>query len=347
MNALVVTEVGKPLTLTTRQVQPPGPSQVQIRVTVAGLNPHDQKCRDRGFLIADRLPAVLANDVVGRVTAVGKGVTKYKVGDRIFTQGNSSPGSPQNGLQEYAVEDVDFSAKIPASMSNDQAATLPSNLLAPMVAFFHADTLNFPAPWAETASGFDYAGKTVLIIGGGSNCGRLGVQVAALAGIGRIIVVGGDQAELESYGGTHVLSRHGGEDSILARIHDVVGDDLIYVYDAVNRPSEQHLGVNALSNTKRGVLARLVTSSLPDETKIRPKTAGYDVKNVYGSSHLHPEFATALWSRLPGYLEDGRIKPLTRFEVFESGLDADKVNEVLDRYRDGKRVFQPHFHISK
>lgn len=347
MDALVVTEVGKPLTLiTNRQVQSPGPSQAQIRVTVAGVNPHDQKCRDRGFLIADRLPAVLTNDVVGRVTAVAEGVTKYKVGDRIFTQGSSSPGSPQNGLQQYALVDVDFSAKIPASISDDQAATLPSNVLAPVVAFFHADTLNFPAPWTSAASGYDYADKTVLIIGGGSNCGRLGVQAAALAGIGRIVVVGGDQAELESYGATHVISRHGGEDSVLARIHDVVGDDLVYAYDAVNAPSEQHLGVNALSNTKRGKLARLVTSSFPDETKIRSKSAGYDVKNVYGSSHIYREFAKLFWDRLPGYLEDGRIKPLKHFEVFESGLDADKVNEVLDRYRDGKRIVQPHFHVS-
>ncbi|KEF60970.1 uncharacterized protein A1O9_02534 [Exophiala aquamarina CBS 119918] len=347
MKALVVTEVGKPLTLiTNRQIHHPGPSQVQIRVTVAGVNPHDQKCRDRGFLIADRLPAVLANDIVGRVTASAEGVAKYSLGDRIFTQGSSGSGSTQNGLQQYALVDVDFSAKIPASISDDEAATLPSNLLAPVVAFFHTDTLNFPPPWTPAASRFDYASQTVLIIGGGSNCGRLGVQVAALAGIGRIVVVGGEQAELESYGATHVLSRHGSEESILARVYDVVGDDLVYAYDAVNDPSEQHLGVNALSYTERGALARLVTSGPPDDTKIRPKPAGYDVKNVYGSSHLYREFARQFWDMLPGYLVDGKIKPLTHFEVFEEGLDADKVNEVLDGYRDGKRVVQPHFHVS-
>jgi NADPH2:quinone reductase len=348
MDALVVTEVGKPITLSkTRHVQKPGPSQVQVQVTVAGLNPHDQKGRDRGLFIASQLPAVLANDVVGRVTAVAEGVTKYAVGDRIFTQAGFEPGNSQNGLQQFALVDVELSAKIPALISDDQAATLPTNILAPLVAFFHAGTLNIPAPWTSAASGFDYAGQTMLIIGGGSNCGRLGVQLAALAGIGRIVVVGGDKAELESYGATHILSRHGGEESVLASIREIVGDDLIYAYDAINPPAEQHLAVNSLSNTKRGALARLLSSGgQPSEDKIQPKAEGYEIKNVFGSSHVYPELAKGFWSNIPDYLENGRIKPLTNFEVFEPGLDAGKVNAVLDGYRDGKKVVKPHFHVS-
>jgi NADPH2:quinone reductase len=29
------------------------------------------------------------------------------------------------------------------------------------------------------------------------------------------------------------------------------------------------------------------------------------------------------------------------------GLDAESVNEVLDRYRDGKKVAQTHFRVSE
>jgi NADPH2:quinone reductase len=32
--------------------------------------------------------------------------------------------------------------------------------------------------------------------------------------------------------------------------------------------------------------------------------------------------------------------------VSVQGLDVDKVNEVLDAYRDGKRVVQTHFRVS-
>lgn len=347
MNALIVTEIGQPVTLTTtRAIHAPGPSQVQIRVTVAGLNPHDQKCRDGGFLIADKLPAVLGMDVVGRVVAVGEGVTRYAVGERVVMQSSLEAGNPQNALQEYAVVDVDLSAAVPASVSDDGAATLPCNVIAPLVALFGPHTLAFPAPWTAAASHFDYAAQTLLVVGGGTSCGKLGVQLARLAGVGRIVVVGGDAALLRSYGATHVVSRHGGDATVLASIRDIVADELVYAYDAYNEAPGQHLALNALSRTKRGVLARLLTTGDPDPDRIHPKAQGYEVRNVYGSSHLYRDLAGAFWARLSGYLADGRIQPLTSFEAFESGLDADKVNEVLDRYRDGKTVVKPHFHIS-
>ena len=45
--ALIVTEVGKPVTLVQgRAIPEPGPKQIQLKVKVAGINPHDQKARD-------------------------------------------------------------------------------------------------------------------------------------------------------------------------------------------------------------------------------------------------------------------------------------------------------------
>ena len=193
--ALVVAEIGKPLTLVTdRPVPQPEPDQVQVRVTIAGPNPHDQKARDRGLFIANLLPAVLTNDVVGRVTALGSNVTRFSIGDRVVGQPTIGPGTPQTGLQEYVVLDTDFINKIPDGFTDDDAATLPTNTLAPLVALFDASGFGIPAPWTSAASTFDYKGTTVLVVGGGSNCGRYGVQFAALAGIGRIVVVGGDEA---------------------------------------------------------------------------------------------------------------------------------------------------------
>jgi NADPH:quinone reductase-like Zn-dependent oxidoreductase len=287
---------------------------------------------------------VLANDVVGHVISLGESVIKYAVGDRIVSHATFSPGSLQNGLQQYALADVDFSAKIPDSISDDEAATLPTNIIAPLVAIFDPGTLNIPAPWTSAAATFDYNGTTLLIIGGGSNCGRFGVQLAALAKIGKIVVVGGDETELKSYGATHVVSRFGGDDAVLSSIRGIVGDDLVYAFDAVNPASGQHLAVNALSNTKQGSLARLIPRDLPSEEKLHPKQSGYEIKNVFGSSQARPDLSKPFWEQVPGYLRDGKIKPLN-FEVVENGLDAKKVNEVLDRYRDGKKVVQTHFHI--
>lgn len=340
--ALLVTEIGEPVVLVTdRSVPQPGANQIQLKVSVAGLNPHDAKSRDWGLFIQDNLPSILTNDVVGQVTKLGDGVTGVAVGDRVVTHPGFAPSSAQNGLQEYAVADVGAFAKIPDGTSDDEAATLPTNVIAPLVALFA--TLDIPAPWTPRAKDFDYGSTTLLVVGGGSNCGKFGVQLAKLAGIGRIVVVGGNESELKGWGATHVLDRHGGYDAVLARIRDVVGDELVYAYDAINPPEGQLLALNALSSHKKGALARLLPTRPVDESKVLGKKAGFDVRNVFGSSQAVPELAGGFWSRVPDYLEAGKLVPLAY--VVKEGLDAGHVNEVLDAYRDEKPVIKTHIHL--
>jgi hypothetical protein len=58
--ALLVTKVGAPLELTTGHPVPqPGPDQVQLKVKVAGFNPHDTKAARTGLFINDRLPGLI------------------------------------------------------------------------------------------------------------------------------------------------------------------------------------------------------------------------------------------------------------------------------------------------
>ena len=340
--ALLVTQIGGPLVLVAdRPVPKPGPNQVQLQVAVAGINPHDYKARDTGLFIADSLPAILTNDVVGRVTELGEGVAAgLAIGDRVVAHAGMTPGWNQSGLQEYAVADVGALAKIPDGITDDEAATLPTNIIAPVVGLF--GSLGIPAPWSPDAAHFDYATTALLIIGGGSNCGKFAVQLAKLAGIGTVVVVGGDEAALREMGATHVVDRHGGHDAVLGRIRDIVRDDLLYAFDAVNAPADQILAIDALSNRKRGIMARLRPNAPVDEARVAGKTAGFDVRNVFGVSQMHPELTRPFWDLLPGYLNEGRIKPL-EYTVVE-GLEANKVNAVLDRYRDGERVTKTHVH---
>jgi NADPH2:quinone reductase len=343
--ALLATEVAKPFQLVTNHPVPePGHDQVLLKVTVAGFNPHDQKARDDGLFIAQNLPAIVTNDVAGTVVALGPGVDKYQIGDRVLSHPGFSGTYAQNGLQEYAVNDIGAGFKIPDSITDDEAATLPTNIIAPLVGLFDdKNGVGVPAPWTEAAKIFDYKGATVLILGGGSNCGRFAVQLAKLANIGTIVVVGGSEQELKSYGATHVLDRHGGEEVVLERIRKVVGDDLIYAFDAVNPPTDQILGLNALSSSKKGKMARLLPLGPIDKTKVVGKQAGFELLDVFGSSQAKPELAYPFWERVPDYLTSGKIKSL-EFTV-KQGLTAENANAVLDAYRDGERVSKTHIHI--
>ena len=345
--ALLVTEIGKPLVLsTTHPIPQPGPTQLQIRVTVAGFNPHDQNMRDTGLLIADSLPNILGHDVVGVVTALGSNVdpSRFAINDRVFSQSLIAEPT-QAGLQQYAVLDADFTAKVPDNISEDDAAELPTNTVTNACALFDSTLLGFPAPWSSDTSNVSLEDTTILIVGGGSNTGRFAVQFAALAGFGRIVVIGGEEAQLKSYGATRVLDRHGSDEEVLTRIRDVVGDDLLYAIDTINMPDKLHTAINALSNTKRGQLARLVPVGEPDESKIHEKKEGYELLSVFGHPRVRQEVGKPFWAYLPQLLREGKVKPTKSVVVVREGLDADQVNAVLDAYRDGKRVVKTHVHI--
>lgn len=341
--ALLLTEAKTPIIFTdTHPIPQPKASQLQVKVTVAGLNGHDQKVRDLGiFLDTLGLPVVLSNDVVGKVVKVGDGVNRFTIGDRVVSQADFEPGTRQNGLQEYAVFHEQFTAKIPDGISDDDAATLPTNIIATLVALFN--DLPIPAPWTEDAKSFNYKNTTLLIVGGGSIAGRFAVQLAKIAGIGRIVVVGGKEDELKRYGATHVLDRHGGRDVVLERIRTVVGDDLIYAYDVVNLPEGQLLALNALSSHTKGYFTRLIPWPV-DESKVYGKNAGFEVKNTLGISIRHPDLAGEFWKRLPGYLEEGLVVVPTGY-VIRKGLSADSVNELLDSFKDGNALKHAHLHV--
>lgn len=307
------------------------------------MNPHDEKGIRYGLFIKDHLPAVLANDVVGKVTSVGSGVSGFEPGDRVMSQGNTPAGANGGGLQEYCIFLARYSCKVPPRISDDEAATLPVNFLAPFVALFDKAGFGFPPPFSTESSSFDYRSVTLLIIGGGSNCGKFAIQLAKMVGIGRIIVVASKSSENElvSMGATHVVDRHGSQDAVLAEIYKLTGDDLIYAYDTINTGTALTFGARALSTSKKGILVKQTAGEV-DASQLQDKKAGYEVKMFSALSPWFPDLAEKVWKALPGWLEDGRVKPLS-YEVIH-GLDAARVNEVYDNYRDGKPQRKVHVH---
>src|SRR5689334_12799005 len=72
---------GGPLRAITRDDDQPGEGQLAIRVTACGVGRTDlQLCE--GDLEPRSLPVVPGHQIVGRVEAVGAGVTGWRVGDR-------------------------------------------------------------------------------------------------------------------------------------------------------------------------------------------------------------------------------------------------------------------------
>ncbi|KAH8123736.1 NADPH2:quinone reductase [Trichoderma asperellum] len=343
--ALLVTRPGDRIVLGTRPIPTPGPKEVLVKVAIAGLNPHDQLVRDVGFFIGKNVPAPIGIDIVGTVHAVGKDVDNFKVGDLVFGNGDPFDGDYM-ATQEYALMDIDFLGHVPSSITQDEAATLPLNALTMYIALFDASTHGFPSPLTPTGKSFDYKNTPLVILGGGSNCGKFAIQLAKWAGFGTIIAIAGKTKAdyLVELGATHIIDRTLSDDKIESEVRNIVGDNLLHVCTAV-LAKDQTLGARLLSNSKKGTLVT-VTKGTVDETKLGEKKAGYEVRGFLCRPHAEDkrELATLFWKAFPGLIEKGILRP-TPYEVVK-GLDENKINEILDAYGQSKGPTRPNIHIS-
>jgi NADPH:quinone reductase-like Zn-dependent oxidoreductase len=162
----------------------PGGTEVLVRVLAAGVNPVDWKTRAGGGLLGPP-PFILGWDVAGVVEALGQGVTRFAVGDRVF----GMPWFPRQagGYAEYLTCPSRQLAATPGSLDAAQAAGLP---LAGLIAW---------QSLIDTAA--VKAGDRVLIQAAAGGVGNLAVQIAKHAGA---YVIGtaapGDQAFLAELG---------------------------------------------------------------------------------------------------------------------------------------------------
>ena len=90
MRAFVLTKYGDASATELRDIPAPtaGAGEVCISVKAAGLNPVDFKIRQGGLRVIQRhkLPVVLGCELSGVVSAVGAGVTRFRVGDEVYTR---------------------------------------------------------------------------------------------------------------------------------------------------------------------------------------------------------------------------------------------------------------------
>ncbi|CAF1196856.1 unnamed protein product [Adineta ricciae] len=93
--------------------------EVLIRVYAAGVNPVDTYIRSGSYSRRPTLPYIPGLDSAGTIEKVGAEVTKFKVGDRVFTV-NTITGT----YAEYCVARADFVFPLPTNVSFEQGSAL-------------------------------------------------------------------------------------------------------------------------------------------------------------------------------------------------------------------------------
>ena len=174
----------------------PGPGQIVVRMKAFSLNYRDLMVVKGLYNPKQRLPLVPLSDGAGTVEALGEGVTRVKVGDRvagIFMQtwlagdvteamAKSALGGAIDGVlgQRVVFEEAGV-VPVPEHLSDEEAATLP----CAAVTAWHA----------LVAEGGVRAGDTVLIQGTGG-VSLFALQFARLHGA-RVIITSSSDAKLE------------------------------------------------------------------------------------------------------------------------------------------------------
>ncbi|WP_249781079.1 zinc-dependent alcohol dehydrogenase family protein [Bradyrhizobium sp. dw_78] len=146
----------------------PQAGEVLVRVHVSGVNPLDTKIRAAAAPHARQpLPAVLGMDLAGTVAAIGPGIARFGVGDKVYAMA-TGVGGVSGSLAEYAVVDADLLAHMPANLAMREAAALPLVLIT---------------AWEGLVDRADVQpGQTVAILGAGGGVGHVASQIAAARG---------------------------------------------------------------------------------------------------------------------------------------------------------------------
>jgi NADPH:quinone reductase-like Zn-dependent oxidoreductase len=185
------------LKLVERPDPTPGPRQVLVRVRATSLNYRDLLTIEAQYARSAPKPDLIPlSDGAGEVVAVGPGVSRFKVGDRVagcfmqkWTGGpiSDSPmasamgGAIDGMLTERAVLEEDGAVLLPSGLSFEEGATLPCAAVTAWHALVEIGNIK--------------AGDTVLVQGSGG-VSIFALQLARMSGA-RVIATSSSPAKAE------------------------------------------------------------------------------------------------------------------------------------------------------
>lgn len=168
---------GEPLELLELPTPEPRGGEVRIRVQSIGVNPVDWKMRSHGplrwaaRLLGPRPPVIVGVDFAGVVDAVGPGVTRAAVGDRV-AGGTNFARRQRGSYADTVVVREDQICRVPDSVDITVAGALPIPGVTAWMSVVELGRIR-RVPTAQ---------RRVLVLGASGGVGQLVVQIAKQEG---------------------------------------------------------------------------------------------------------------------------------------------------------------------
>jgi len=231
-----------------------------VAVQAVSVNPVDTKVR-ASLKTVQQPPRILGWDAAGIVEAVGKEVTLFKPGDRVYYAGDiSRPGS--NATRQLVDERI--TGNMPATLDFAAAAALPLTAITAWEALFARLRIE---PAAD-------AGKRILIIGGAGGVGSIAIQLAKrIAGL-EVIATASHAASRDwcvSLGADCVVNHH---EDMVAQFRDqgIAATDYILCLNS----TDAHFSAMAELIAPQGLICSIVgTAEAHNFDVLKSKSAGF------------------------------------------------------------------------
>lgn len=169
MKAAIYRQYGEPDVLKIEHIDKPtiSDNQVLVKVFASSVNPVDWKVRQGDLKIVSgrHSPHTLGCDFAGKIEALGKDVSDYKLGDEVYGTINPVKGG---AYAEYLAANLDQVAIMPANMSFAEAATIPTVGLTALQGLVEEAKIS--------------PGHQVLINGCSGGVGIMAIQIAKIYG---------------------------------------------------------------------------------------------------------------------------------------------------------------------
>lgn len=225
------------LQIVEESVPAPVKGEVQIKVHAIGLNRAETMYRNGAYLEAPQFPSRLGYEASGVVTAVGEGVSEFKVGDAVST----IPAFSMNQYGSYGElvnMPVHAVAKHPENLSWQEATSIWMQYTTAYGALIEIADIK--------------AGDFVLITAASSSVGLASIEISNMVGATPIAVTrkSNKREALLKHGAKYVIASE--EQDIVAEVNKITqGKGARVVFDPVAGPTINQL---ADATAYRGII---------------------------------------------------------------------------------------------
>ncbi|MSP43156.1 MAG: NADPH:quinone oxidoreductase family protein [Alphaproteobacteria bacterium] len=297
------------------ELPPPGAKEVRVRIRAASTQFPDILMIQKKYQHQPPLPYIPGTEFAGDVSALGEGVTQWKIGDAVV-------GGVLNGggfAEEVNIHEGALRPK-PGPLSYGQACSFRSAYLTAQVSLIRRGELQ--------------AGETLLVHGAAGGVGLAAVEVGKMLGA-TVIGAGSSDSKLEivkKYGADHVINY--GADfkrGFREKVKELTGGNgADVIYDPVGGDVFDE-SIRCINWGGRLLVVGFASGRIPSAPVNMPLIKGFSIVGVRAGEYgrKDPQKGRENIALVDKWAEDGVIRPYVCAEV-----PLERAHEALAMIQD-------------